>query len=489
MHRTLFVIACILTMISTSGQAFGQLFPSAIITPEEMTFDDTRVGTASATQAFTVTKDDSVLPLVIFGAQLGDAVNFDMVDDGCAGATLHQGQSCLIQVRFTPTLMSFFETSLTLLSVSREIIDFATLEGRGVDPQVVLSTRAIDFGDQTVGVSSGAHEILLVNSGTADLAVDSIATSGPFAQTDDCGSSVAAGGSCTMGATFTPTALGPAAGSITIADDAPDTPQTVTLAGNGVAPGTPDVSLSTHTVDFGSVLVGTTSDPETVIATNTGTVNLNFTSIVAGGDYAQTNDCPATLAPAASCTISITLTPSTTGEITGTLTFTDDASDSPQTVQLKGNGISPDNPFMELSAESLDFGTQQAGTTSDPQTVTLSNVGTADITGDSSEIEGDGAHSFSSVDNCSGTTITVGSDCTIDVVFTPAADGTFTATLVIINDASDSPQRVTLRGVGGGGESGGGCSLVADGTAQSATSAGVMMIMLAAIAAIRNRMR
>jgi hypothetical protein len=365
---------------------------------------------------------------------------------------------------------------MALINLGRSVINFAELEGRGVASAVTLSTTAVDFGDQTVNISSSPHEVLVINSGTASLNVSDVTVTGEFTQTDDCDAPVDPGDSCGIDITFTPTAVGAASGQVTITDDAADSPQTITLQGTGIPPGSPDASLSTHVLDFGAMLVGAVSDPETVVLTNVGTVVLNITSIVASGDYAQTNDCGAAVASGASCNIDITFSPTEAGERDGTITITDDATDSPQTVTLDGRGVTADAPVMQISATTLDFGEQVVATSSDPQTVTITNVGTADMVGDSTEITGDGDHSYSDVDNCSGVTVPVDGTCTIDVTFTPTTSGTLSATLTITNNASDSPQTIALTGVGAGGEGGGGCQMTAGAFPSTTSAAGALIV-------------
>lgn len=462
LNRSIMLIAVMLIALFAflPINATAQLFPDAIITPDSIDFGDIRVGQTSDQQTFTVTKSASALPLYIFAVRLGDTTNYSIASDGCSGQTLGDGDSCEIVVTFTPSQAGYFETSMALINLGRSVINFAALEGRGVAPAVTLSTTAVDFGDQTVNVSSSPHEVLVINSGTASLNVSDVTVTGEFTQTDDCDTPVDPDDSCGIDITFTPTAVGATTGQVTITDDAADSPQTIALQGTGIAPGNPDVSLSTHVLDFGAMLVGAVSDPETVILSNVGTVALNITSIVASGDYAQTNDCGATVASGANCTISITFSPTESGALTGTITITDDATDSPQTITLNGRGVTTDAPVMQISATTLDFGEQDVATTSDPQTVTITNVGTADMEGDSTEITGDGDHSYSDVDNCSGVTVPVNGTCTIDVTFTPTTSGTLSATLTITNNASDSPQVITLNGTGAGSEGGGGCSLM-----------------------------
>lgn len=84
---------------------------------------------------------------------------------------------------------------------------------------------------------------MLTNSGNAPLSISAISLAGTnpgdFQQTNTCGSSVVAGGSCSVGVKFTPTATGSRSASLTISDNATGSPQLVNLMGTGVAPVTP----------------------------------------------------------------------------------------------------------------------------------------------------------------------------------------------------------------------------------------------------------
>ncbi|HKV99496.1 MAG TPA: choice-of-anchor D domain-containing protein [Vicinamibacterales bacterium] len=108
-------------------------------------------------------------------------------------------------------------------------------------PGAAVSPSSLTFGNQALQTTSAAQTLTLTNSGSAALAITSITASGDFAQTNSCGSSVAAGGSCTISVTFTPTSASARTGSVTITDNAASSPQTVALTGAGVpaAGGTP----------------------------------------------------------------------------------------------------------------------------------------------------------------------------------------------------------------------------------------------------------
>src|SRR5262249_25305810 len=183
---------------------------------------------------------------------------------------------------------------------------------------VKLAPTSLTFGDTGVGSSSVSQDVTLTNVGRATLNIASIATTGDFSQVNTCGTSVVAGGSCTISVTFTPTTTGTRTGSVTVTDDARNSPQSVSLSGNGVPPPPPPlVVLSTNSLNFGNQQVGTTSAPQNVTLTNNGSATLTITTIVASGDFAETDNCFGSVGPGASCNIAVTFTPTAAGPRSG----------------------------------------------------------------------------------------------------------------------------------------------------------------------------
>src|ERR1017187_6579352 len=132
----------------------------------------------------------------------------------------------------------------------------------------------------------------------------------------------------------------------------------------------PAVALSPISLNFGNQVLNTTSAVRKVTATNTGSVTLNISSITVSASFGiSANTCGAQLAEGKSCKVSVTFAPPKLGEITGTLSFTDDALNSPQTVPLLGTGIDP----ATLTPSSAAYGKQKMGTSSMPKTFTLAN--------------------------------------------------------------------------------------------------------------------
>jgi hypothetical protein len=208
----------------------------------------------------------------------------------------------------------------------------------------------------------------------------------------------------------------------------------------------PSASLSPNSLTFASQAVGTTSPAQTVTLTNVGLITLALSNISVTGanarDFAQTNTCGPTLAIKANCQISVTFTPSSGGNPAASLSIADNALGSPQIVSLAGS--TPPAPAASLSPSSIAFPVQYLGTSGLPQTVTVTNTGTAPLL-----ISGvnTSAADFGTLNAC-GSSVAAGSSCAIGVFFDPTTTGSRTGTLTITDNTPGSPQTVTLSGTG-----------------------------------------
>jgi hypothetical protein len=233
---------------------------------------------------------------------------------------------------------------------------------------------SLSFGTQAVGSSSNPQTTTLTNSGATTLNITQISitgtNSGDFSPTHTCGTSLAAGASCTVSVIFKPLASGTRSAALAITDDAANSPQTVALSGLGGG----GVSLSPSSLTFPLQVVSTSSPAQPVTLTNGGTTALVITSIAATGPFSETNNCGSSLAAGANCTISVIFKPTTKGAQSGGLAVADNGPGSPQTATLSGTGT-----FISLLPASLSFGNQAVGTTSSPQTVTVANLGNATV--------------------------------------------------------------------------------------------------------------
>jgi hypothetical protein len=335
-----------------------------------------------------------------------------------------------------------------------------SLSGTGTAAVVSLSPTSLAFGSQAVGKTSTVHTVTLSNTGNAALSSTSLALTGTnasdFAQTNTCGSSVAAGAHCTISVTFKPSASGSRTASVRITDNASGSPQTVSLSGTGTqtaaaaAAAAAVVSLSPTSLAFGSQPVGTPSTAQTLTLSNTGNAALSITSLALTGsnasDFAQTNTCGSSVAAGSNCTISVTFKPSASGSRTASVGITDNASGSPQTVSLSGTGTGT-AALVSLSPTSLAFGNQPIDVSSTTQSVILSNTGNGTLSITSLVLAGTNASDFAQTNTC-GSALAAGANCTIVVWFTPSVAGTEAASLSISNNASGSSQTVSFSGTG-----------------------------------------
>jgi hypothetical protein len=227
-----------------------------------------------------------------------------------------------------------------------------TISGQPVQaasgPVAVFFPAAFDFGTAIVGQPSIVRTVHLVNTGNQSLSVNNIAMAGTDA--GDFAATPAAScqpptvllpnANCAISLVFTPAATGLRQASLTATDNAPGSPQSILISGTGV-PATSAVTLVPGNVSFPAITQGTTGMPQNVILTNSGTAKLNIFSVILGGanpsDFSMNNACIGALAVNANCTITVTFAPLGAGGRTATVTITDDAPGSPQTLALSGN--------------------------------------------------------------------------------------------------------------------------------------------------------
>jgi hypothetical protein len=313
----------------------------------------------------------------------------------------------------------------------------------GAAANVVFNPTSLSFPSTPVGQSSPAQPVTLTNTGTLPLTIASISASGDFSETNNCGTTVAGGQSCTINVTFTPTQGGARSGDITVDDNASSGQQMVPLTGTGLGPG---ITLSPSSLTFSNQGVGTTSPPQTVALTNSGNATLTISSLGITGpgsnDFGQTNNCGRSLVAGATCQIMVTFTPVSEGSFNAAISISDNLPGSPQLVPLSGSTLP--GPGVSLSPSSISFSSQYVGTSGLPQTVTLTNTGNAALTITAINTT---AADFGELSTC-GNSVAVGASCSIGVFFDPTATGTRSGALTITDNAPGSPQSVPLTGTG-----------------------------------------
>ena len=401
------------------------------LSSSSLTFAAQPVNTPSAAQTVTLTNSGDVALAISSIA----SSNPQFVESDNCGSSLAAQSTCTLSVIFTPTASGVVTGSLSVQDAMQT--QTISLSGTGfVAATDTLSPTSLAFGSQKLGTSSPAQTVTLTNSGDVALSLTSIASSSSeFAQSNNCGTSLAAHSSCAISLLFTPTVSGTRTASLIVVDGIQT--QTVTLTGVGYASATD--ALAPMSLTFSSQAVNTTSAAQAVTLTNSGDVPLAITSITASpAVFALSNGCGISLAAHSSCTLSVTFTPASNGVVGGSLTVTDTL--QTQSVALSGTGYVP--ATATLSTNSITFASQQVGTTSSPRNITLTNSGDVPlaITGiTSSSID------FPESNTCSSA-LAARSSCTITVSFSPSTPGLRTGSVTLID--ANGTQSIALTGQG-----------------------------------------
>jgi hypothetical protein len=328
-------------------------------------------------------------------------------------------------------------------------------------PSLSFTTRNINFGAQPVGAQNIPPLFsAFINTGDAPLNVSNIALSGPnissfsIVGSDPCiGAPMAPRATCSFEISFSPTAVGPAEAFATITDDAPGSPHVLSVV--GIGSGALAV-ISTSSLSFGSQPQGTMT-PRAVTLFNQGNLPLVIANLTLAGPDANQFEPPSgcdsnSIAGGASCTINVVFAPQASGSYQAEVDILDNSGGltaAKQVIALSGTGIAA-SPIANLSPASLTFGTLAVGTTSGPQPITLRNPGSAALTVSQVTFTGPDAASFAVAPTGTtcpiGSTVAIGANCLVQIAFAPQTSGAKNATVNFIDNASGSPQSISLAG-------------------------------------------
>jgi subtilase family serine protease len=312
-----------------------------------------------------------------------------------------------------------------------------------------LAPTSVAFGSLTVGSTSAAQVVTVKNTGTGALTLTSETVSAPFLKSaTTCGTSLAVGASCTVSIEFKPTSATSSTGTLVVASNGTSTPASVSLTGTGTAALTHTLSLAPTSVAFGSLTLGSTSAAQVVTVKNTGTGALTLTSETVSAPFLKSaTTCGTSLAVGASCTVSIEFKPTAATSSTGTLVVASNGTSTPASVSLTGTGTAVATPTLTLTPTSIAFPNTIVGTTSDATTVVVKNTSTVTVTLSSIALSGSYASSFELLDTC-GATLAASASCNLYIAFKPASAAALSATVLLTDTATGSPQKVTLTGTG-----------------------------------------
>jgi hypothetical protein len=421
------------------AQAAAERF---LITPSAFDFGQVLVGETSAPQVVVVSNlgPGPVTPEVTGGAAGEFGGNTD-----CQGVELQEGESCQIMYRFTPTEAGPVSGS-TSGSISGQTFAF-TFRGEGLGaPRFAISPTSFDFGQVQVGTTSAAQVVTVRNLGPGPATPQITGgAAGEFGGSTDCqGVELQEGESCQFTYRFTPTE----AGAVTRSTSGSISGQAFafTFRGEGLGPGaeaTERFLITATGFDFGEVLVGQTSTPQIVTVTNLGPgpVTPQITG-GAAGEFGGSTDCQGIeLQEGESCRFAYQFTATEPGEVTRSTS----GNISGQSFAFTFRGIAAMRDRFLITPVGFDFGHTQVGQTSDPQVVTVTNLGPGPVT---PQITGGAAGEFGGNTNCQGIELQEGESCQFAYRFSPTEPGEVTRSTS--GSISGQSFAFTFRGVGVG---------------------------------------
>jgi len=426
--------------------------PIALLSTTSISFGTLSLGQTSSAQTLTITSNGGqaldLNTLAITGANASD---FSETDTCHAPAVLQPGQNCSVLVSFTPSASGPRSAAVTITDNAAPPTESVALSGTGQNPAPAITfvPGSLSFGTVSQGASS-TMSVTVNNSGTAVLNITNVVLGGANASdfsssSPTCNSPIAVNSACTLMITFTPQAPGLRSATVTLTDNAPDSPQTLALSGTGQN-AAPAITFVPGSLSFGTVSQGASSTMS-VTVNNSGTAVLNITNIMLGGanasDFSLSSPtCNSPIAVNSACTLMITFTPQASGLRSATVTVTDNAPGSPQTLALSGTGAAT---TMGISFSPADpaFPTITEGTSGAAQTLTVTNSGTGILHVTTVSLAGTNPADFTLTNNCKNP-VPAAANCTISLVFNPIGSGQRTANLTFTDDAPNSPQTIAL---------------------------------------------
>ena len=229
-----------------SSSLSGNGIAPVVLSPTALSFGNLVEGT-SASKTVTL-KNVQTIPLTINSIAIngGNGSADYSLGGNCpiSPSTLGSGASCSINVTFSPVALGSLTATLVVTDSAANSPQSAGLSGTGAAP-VLVSPTNVSFGSYTLGTTSPAKTVTIISHLNTELYFSSIVASPNFAiGINTCGAGIGAGASCTVGVTFTPTALGPVSGQLTINDSAFGSPSVVQLSGTGNVNGLTSISVA-----------------------------------------------------------------------------------------------------------------------------------------------------------------------------------------------------------------------------------------------------
>src|SRR5262249_5581310 len=308
------------------------------------------------------------------------------------------------------------------------------------------SPTSADFGSVQVGTTP-SRTVTLTNSGGSAASITAVNTSNSSFGVGNMAlpATIPPGSSLDISITYSPTTAGSASGTLSFISNANNSPTTVLVVGSATSNPVAQIGVSPASINFGSITVNTTAT-RTLTISNPGSATLNVTAAaVSGAAYSITGATfPLNINAGASSSMTVTFAPTTTGNQSGSITVSSNATNQISPVNLSGSATAPPNPLLSVSPTSWSFGQVAVGTSSS-KSVTLSNTGNASVSISAANVTG-GGYSVSGISF--PRTVAAGASTTATINFGPTAAGNSTGSVSFVSNATNSPAVMSLSGSG-----------------------------------------
>jgi hypothetical protein len=445
--NALAVVLALGTMLGCQGFSTGksntqdqgsQTLGVLIAAPTSQSFGNVEVGT-SQVLADTLTNTGgsnlTITDAVVTGAELSTTgLSIPL--------TLAAGQSATFSIVFNPQSLGSVNGSLVLTDdASTAPLNIAITGTAVAAGSLSGNPTSFGFGNVQVGTSQSQTETLK-NTGSESITISQATVVGAaFSYTGlSLPLTLAPNQSTTFGVVFAPTSAGAGSGSLSLTVSGSSTVVNFALSGTGVMPAA--LSATAASITFTSVQVGQ-NQAQTETVTNTGGVNATISQATATGTgFSLTGpSLPVTLTPGQSTSFSVTFTPQSAGNFSGSVAISSNASNPNLSVALSGTATGQSQGQLSVSPPTINVGNVTVGTSG-------TQTGTLNATGESVTVSSVSVGSAEFVITGLPVTIPAGQSVSFTVTFTPQASGVASVSASFTSNTSNSSTPATVTGTG-----------------------------------------
>lgn len=355
--------------------------------------------------------------------------------------TLNPAESATLKVSFAPTAAGSLTGSITVVSNAANSPLKIAVTGTGAQPGLSISPSSFNFGSVVDGQTK-SETFTATNTGTGPLTITQLASSGSSYTVSGLATpaAIASGSSTTFSVLFAPTTAGSLAGTVSLASNAPNSPNVLSLSGTGTAASV-TLSASPTSLSFTNVNAGS-STSKSVTISNSGNTSVTLSQVsVSAKDFSVTGiTTPVTLAAGQNTSMNVTFNPSASENVTGNITVAS-SQGANAVIAVSGSGL---QPALSATPASASFGNVTVGSPAS-QTIQLQNSGTGTLSVTQIGVTGSG---FTLGTLALPVTLSSGQTSNFNVQFDPAAAGAVTGSVSLVSNAPNSPATIGLSGTG-----------------------------------------